>query len=381
MMKWRFRTSRGVGFAAIGGVAVLIFGAAALVSEAIDLSKISLGAFSSGLEATGTGVPRLPFDPDEHEGPRVLEGAQATQQITGKTPERIPVPGIVLLDDSDIKAPTPKRVASESEPVQGRGAQPFETSEHEHDAALSCLIEASAVSTLGSSVGGIVEKVNISRGDEIQAGQVLIELESDLEQLDVELARARAENKAPTGSAQARLSAARADYSRQQELFEREVTSAARLDAARAEAQQARHAFDDASTEAEISGIILQRVSAVAEMRKITSPFDGVAVTIDVDAGEYVDELTEVATIARINPLHVKVFAPVEMFGSIGADDQAVVTPDHPLSGSFMATVKSVDRVLDAASNTFAIILEMPNDDHAIPAGLRCKIDFATAGR
>ena len=33
-----------------------------------------------------------------------------------------------------------------------------------------------------------------------------------------------------------------------------------------------------------------------------------------------------------------------------------------------------VDRVADAASSTFGVRLEIPNPDHRIPAGLKCKV-------
>ena len=44
---------------------------------------------------------------------------------------------------------------------------------------------------------------------------------------------------------------------------------------------------------------------------------------------------------------------------------------------SVVATVKTVDRLIDAASNTFRVRLELPNPNGALPAGLRCKVDLA----
>jgi hypothetical protein len=36
-----------------------------------------------------------------------------------------------------------------------------------------------------------------------------------------------------------------------------------------------------------------------------------------------------------------------------------------------------VDRVFDASSGTFGVRLELPNPNGAIPAGVRCKVEFA----
>ena len=41
-----------------------------------------------------------------------------------------------------------------------------------------------------------------------------------------------------------------------------------------------------------------------------------------------------------------------------------------------VAVVKTVDRVIDAATNTFRVRLELPNPGGALPAGLRCKVDL-----
>ncbi len=40
------------------------------------------------------------------------------------------------------------------------------------------------------------------------------------------------------------------------------------------------------------------------------------------------------------------------------------------------AVVKAVDRVIDAASHTFQISLEMSTPDYRLPAGVRCSVRF-----
>jgi hypothetical protein len=47
-----------------------------------------------------------------------------------------------------------------------------------------------------------------------------------------------------------------------------------------------------------------------------------------------------------------------------------------PVKVSAEATVRVVDRVLDAASGTFGVRLEVPNPNLAIPAGIRCRVDL-----
>jgi len=41
-----------------------------------------------------------------------------------------------------------------------------------------------------------------------------------------------------------------------------------------------------------------------------------------------------------------------------------------------IAVVKSVDRVADAASGTFGVLLAMPNAGLRIPSGVRCNLNL-----
>ena len=54
----------------------------------------------------------------------------------------------------------------------------------------------------------------------------------------------------------------------------------------------------------------------------------------------------------------------------------ALVVPEKPVGGQHVGKVIVVDRVLDAASNTFGVRIELPNSALALPAGLRCKVRF-----
>ena len=52
------------------------------------------------------------------------------------------------------------------------------------------------------------------------------------------------------------------------------------------------------------------------------------------------------------------------------------VIPEAPIGGQYMAEVKIVDRVIDAARGTLGVRLELPNPNHRLPAGLKCKVIF-----
>jgi multidrug efflux pump subunit AcrA (membrane-fusion protein) len=66
----------------------------------------------------------------------------------------------------------------------------------------------------------------------------------------------------------------------------------------------------------------------------------------------------------------------VSLYGRIKPGMTGEVVPEKPIEGRYSARVKVVDRVVDAASGTFGVRLELPNPQGAVPAGVKCKVRF-----
>ena len=81
--------------------------------------------------------------------------------------------------------------------------------------------------------------------------------------------------------------------------------------------------------------------------------------------------------LAQIDPLNVEVIIPVQYYGKITRDILAEVRPLGPIDGTYETKVKMIDKVIDAASGTFGVRLEIPNPGNKIPAGLRCEVKFS----
>jgi hypothetical protein len=94
-----------------------------------------------------------------------------------------------------------------------------------------------------------------------------------------------------------------------------------------------------------------------------------------LNPGESVEE-RPIVKIAQINPLRVEVLAPVSLLGKIKTGQLAMVSPETPVGGTHQAVVKIVDPILDAASGTFRVRLELPNEDFSLTSGLRCQVRF-----
>jgi multidrug efflux pump subunit AcrA (membrane-fusion protein) len=81
--------------------------------------------------------------------------------------------------------------------------------------------------------------------------------------------------------------------------------------------------------------------------------------------------------LVQINPLNVEVVLPVSEYGAVKPGARALVMPEAPIGGEYRATVTIVDKVVDAASGTFGVRLELPNRNRSIPPGIKCKVRFS----
>lgn len=188
---------------------------------------------------------------------------------------------------------------------------------------LNCLIEPHVVITVTAPVNGLIESVAVDRGDLVKEGQVLAMLDSSVERAVGSVNHAQAE-----------------------------------------------------LTNKHLASLELQRTNAEIALRTVRSPISGVVVERFMHPGEFTKQ-ERMFKLAQLDPLRVEVFAPVALHGKVAVGMQAHVRPEAPVNGVYTAKVTVVDRVIDAASGTFGVRLQLPNAEYKLPAGLKCTVRFA----
>lgn len=243
---------------------------------------------------------------------------------------------------------------------------------------VGCLIEPDRIADIGTQVVGVVERIHVERGDSIRAGQDLLTLRSDVERANVAVASTRALVDADILAAKASLDLAQQKVRRAEALVAQDFISGQSLEQSRGEAEVARQKLKQVSSQQQIW--VQERALANAQLglRRVRSPFSGVVVERFVHPGERVED-RPMLRIAVVNPLRVELLVPTALYGRLAKGDQIAVAPELPGAEPVMATVRQVDRVLDAASNSFRVRLSLPNPDNKLPAGLRCKADVPGA--
>lgn len=240
---------------------------------------------------------------------------------------------------------------------------------------LECVIEPRVVVELSSEVDGVVAKAHVDRADEVSAGQLLAELESEVETATLALAKARA-----SMDSDVRLQEVARGYevrrsNRLDALYRTSALSLQEKDQADAELQLSAWKVRRAKDDQALARLEVERAEADLARRAIRSPIDGVVVERFVGPGETVED-QPLYRLAQIDPLNVEVIVPAAMYGQIQLGMHAEIRPEDPVGGRHSARVEIVDKVLDAASGTFGVRLSLPNPDHQLPAGLRCQVQF-----
>ncbi|MCM2309627.1 MAG: efflux RND transporter periplasmic adaptor subunit [Sulfuritalea sp.] len=214
---------------------------------------------------------------------------------------------------------------------------------------MECLLEPHLVANVGSPVEGTLNQVLVDRGSAVGKGQVVARLNSSVEAANLELRMAQEEF-------------GKRKVERNKELFSKELISA--------------NEKDEIETQTRIAGLEVKQQQQVLEQRSIRSPLNGVVVERFLGPGERVANEKPILRIAQIDPLNVEVIAPVELFGAIRPGMAADIRLDPLLSGVYKARVVVVDRVIDAASGTFGVRLELSNPGNKVPAGIKCRARF-----
>ena len=240
---------------------------------------------------------------------------------------------------------------------------------------LDGVIEPYMVVKVGSGAYGILETVDVDRGDFVKKGQVMATLQSGVEKATMEVARARAEMEAGIKAKQANLDFYRRKKLMNEELYKKQVLPFSQMDEVETNRILAEMQLQEALENKRLAELEFKRTVEVVNRMTILSPINGIVVERYLSPGEYIENQS-VLKLAQIDPLNVEVILPVNLFLSIKVGMRAKVIPEAPVGGQYTAEVKIVDRVIDAASGTFGVRLEMPNPNHRLPAGLKCKVIF-----
>lgn len=206
---------------------------------------------------------------------------------------------------------------------------------------------------LYAPTAGEIEAIRFTADARVEAGDVLLELDREAEELAVELGRVRL-----------------ADAER---IFKRRT----RLKNSGAVAQAA---LDDAQTALEAARIELKQSEVALSDRFVVAPFGGRVGLTDLDVGDRISTDTRIATLDDRAALLVRFAVPEALLGRVGLGQRVSVVPWSSADITAVGTVADVDSRVDEESRTFTVRARIPNDDDRLRPGMSFRVTLDIEG-
>lgn len=239
-----------------------------------------------------------------------------------------------------------------------------------------CFVKPKVIVAVGSPIPGLLTQLSVDQGDTVKEGQVLALLEASIEQTEMEVAKAKAEMEAAITSTQLKAEFSQRKATRARNLSTSSAIASNEFDEAETEQRVTEAAHREALENKFLAERQLARAEAALALRTIRSPITGLVIERYVAPGELVKD-KPILQIAQLDPLHVEVSAPTAWLGRFTTGMPIDVKLGQAAPGMHRARVMVINPIIDSASDTFRVRLELPNPHYRIPAGIACSARIA----
>ena len=221
---------------------------------------------------------------------------------------------------------------------------------------LTLVDEAQSVGSLRSrqgvmirpEVAGRVKAILFTEGQRVNKGQLLVQLDDQLQAAQV--AQARAE-----------LSIAQANHRRNQELVAQNFIS--------------KRTVDESAAALEVASAKLELAQATQQRLRILAPFDGVTGLRQVNVGDYLKDGADIVNIEDIDAVLVDFRLPERFQSKIRTGQMAQLTVDALPGRPFSAVVQAVDPLIDANGRSVGIRGCIDNRQRQLRPGMFARVN------
>jgi membrane fusion protein (multidrug efflux system) len=197
---------------------------------------------------------------------------------------------------------------------------------------------------------GVVRAIEFKANDEVERGQLLVQIGDAVERADII-------------SAQASVERDRAQLERVRSLRETGVTSEQTL--------------EEAETALAASESTLARIQAVIDQKAIEAPFAGTIGIPRIDIGQYVQPGTVIATLQELSTMRVDFTVPEQRVGDMVIGQAAsfgLTEEEFPYQGRIIG----IDPKIDPQTRLISVRAEVENSDGALRPGqfIRVRVEL-----
>jgi membrane fusion protein (multidrug efflux system) len=206
--------------------------------------------------------------------------------------------------------------------------------------------------TLTAEVGGVVATIDVENGAEVEAGQLLLSLDT-------------AREKAELASAEARLRLTRLNLERTQGLLAKRIVAQSELDTAQAE-------FDEARAQ-------VANLQAIIDKKIIRAPFAGRVGLRQVNLGQTVAAGDELIPLHQSDPIFVQFAVPQTRLKQIQLGEELLVSTDG-LAEPVIGRVDAINPFIDETTRTAMVQGVLRNPGEVLRAGQFARVEVILPG-
>lgn len=228
--------------------------------------------------------------------------------------------------------------------------------------------------TLSFTRAGRLANVLVRQGQKVRAGEVLAQLDDSVEQKQLALLKAKADNTTAVQAAKLKLQRAKAVLEKVQSAYASKAAPQRELDDAQLDAGMAEIEVVSAQLEHEQNVGKYEQARLDLERMRLTCPADGEIERVMAKAGQSVDALAAAIRLVNVDPLWIDTPVPLDIGRRISAGGKALVQLPG-LAVPAEGKVIHVSRVADPASETLEVRVELPNPSARL-AGEHVTVTF-----
>ena len=196
---------------------------------------------------------------------------------------------------------------------------------------------------LSLEVAGTVRSLRFDSGQQVKAGQLLLELDSEQET-------------ALLGTAQADLGLAKVDFGRGSQLVGESAIS--------------RGEFDRLNAQYRRNQAVVEQLKASLAKKSLKAPFSGTIGIRQVDVGDYLASGTVIATLQDLSSLYVDFNVPEQALPQLSLGQQVRVQVAAFPGQSFTATLSALNPKVEESTRNLLVRATLANPDGKLLPGM-----------
>jgi len=225
------------------------------------------------------------------------------------------------------------------------------------DVPLTGTVISPRVAKLSTEVSGIVETMEVEIGEQVQAGDEILQINSELDALLLEAARAETEQAAQElEDSKRRLAVAKS-------LAQRRAVPANEIDLLAAEVR-----IDGAGLKR--FQAVQKRLAARLQRHKLIAPFGGIISRKLVEQGEWIQPGQTVVELVASTGLRIDFQAPQSVYPKLDRSTKVRIKLDALPGQTFDGVIEAIIAVADPSTRTFLIRTALNNSEVKLAPGM-----------